>query len=48
MTTTSWIICNKLTDKAVFETFNENTAIAINAGKQYIAVPALEYLQSLA
>ena len=43
----SWIICNKITGKAVFETFNENTAITINAKGTYQAVPVLTYLQGL-
>ena len=42
----SWIIVNKATRQAVFETFNENTAKAVN-GKLYEAVPILQYLQSL-
>ena len=46
MTTASWVIVNKATGFAVFETFNENTARAINE-KLYRAVPILEYLQSL-
>ena len=44
--TASWIIVNKATRQAVFETFNENTAKAVN-GKLYEAVPALQYLQQL-
>lgn len=40
----SWVIVNKSTGVAVFETFNENTAKAIN-NKLYKAVPILEYLQ---
>ena len=46
MKTASWVICNKETHEAVFETFNEKTAQAINTAK-YEAVPILEYLQSL-
>ena len=46
MKTASWIIVNRATGAAVFETFNENTAKAINE-KLYRAVPALEYLQQL-
>jgi hypothetical protein len=46
MKTASWIIINKATRQAVFETFNENTAKAINV-KLYEAVPALQYLQEL-
>lgn len=44
MKTASWIIVNKATRHAVFETFNENTAKAVNA-KLYEALPALQYLQ---
>ena len=47
MRTASWVIINKATRQAVFETFNENNAKAINT-KTYEAVPILEYLQSLA
>lgn len=47
MSPASWVICNKLTGKAVFETFSKNTADAINAGSQFRAVPIMEYLQSL-
>jgi hypothetical protein len=46
MKTASWVIVNKATGFAVFETFNENTARAINE-KLYRAIPILEYLQSL-
>jgi len=46
MKTASWVIVNRATGAAVFETFNENTAKAINE-KLYHAVPALEYLQQL-
>lgn len=46
MKTASWIIVNKATGQAVFETFNENTAKAINT-RLYKAVPALEYLYAL-
>ena len=42
--TASWVIVNKATGVAVFETFNQNTAKAIN-DKLYKAVPILEYLQ---
>ncbi len=42
----SWVIRNKETHEAVFETFNEKTAQAINTAK-YEAVPILGYLQSL-
>ena len=46
MKTASWVIVNRATGAAVFETFNENTAKAINE-KLYRAIPALEYLQQL-
>jgi hypothetical protein len=46
MKTASWVIINKATGFAIFETFNENTAKAINT-RLYKAVPILEYLQSL-
>lgn len=46
MKTASWIIVNKQTGAAVFETFNAATAQAINRDK-YEAIPALEYLQQL-
>lgn len=42
----SWVIVNKATRQAVFETFNENTARAVNP-RFYAAVPILQYLQSL-
>jgi hypothetical protein len=46
MKTASWIIVNKATRQAVFETFNENTAKAVNT-RLYEAIPALQYLQQL-
>jgi hypothetical protein len=46
MKTASWVIINKATRQAVFETFNENTAKAVNTWL-YEAVPILEYLQQL-
>jgi hypothetical protein len=46
MKTASWVIINKVTGFAIFETFNENTAKAVNT-RLYKAVPILEYLQSL-
>jgi hypothetical protein len=46
MKTASWIIVNKATRVAVFETFNENTAKAVNT-RLYEAIPALQYLQQL-
>jgi hypothetical protein len=42
----SWIICNKLTGLAIFETFNKNTVKAVNTNT-YKAVPAGEYLANL-
>jgi len=44
--TASWVIVNKATNTAVFETFNENTSKAINQ-RLYKAVPILEWLQGL-
>jgi hypothetical protein len=46
MKTASWIIINKATRQAVFETFNENTVKAVNT-RLYEALPALQYLQQL-
>jgi len=46
MKTASWVIVNKITGFAIFETFKENTAKAVNT-HLYIAMPILEYLQSL-
>jgi len=46
MKTASWVIINKATRQGVFETFNENTAKAVNA-KLYEAVPILQYLQAI-
>jgi hypothetical protein len=46
MKSASWIIINKATREAVFETFNENTAKAINS-RLYEAIPAHQYLQQL-
>jgi hypothetical protein len=46
MKTASWVIVNRATGAAIFETFNEKTARAINA-QLYRAVPILEYLQGL-
>jgi len=46
MSTASWVIINKATRQAVFETFNENTAKAVNT-RLYEAVPILQYLQQL-
>ena len=46
MKAASWVIVNRATGAAVFETFNENTARAVNP-RLYEAVPALLYLQRL-
>ena len=46
MKTARWVIVNLATNQAVFETFNENTARAVNT-RLYKAVPILEWLQSL-
>ena len=46
MKTASWIIVNRTTRQAVFETFNENTAKAVNT-RLYEAIPALQYLQQI-
>lgn len=46
MRTASWVICEKATGNAVFETFNARTAAAINQAK-YTAVPILDYLIGL-
>lgn len=40
----SWVIVEKTTKNAIFETFNKNVADAINAEK-YQAIPILQYLQ---
>ena len=44
--TASYVIVSKETGKAVFETFNEKTAMAVNA-KKYNVMPILQYLYSL-
>ena len=46
LTTASWVIVRRVDNKAVYETFNESIAKAINASL-YKAVPVLEYLQQL-
>jgi hypothetical protein len=46
MKTASWIIINKATREAVFETFEQSTADAVNRDK-FEVLPALEYLQQL-
>ena len=47
MKTASWVIINNATRQAIFETFNENTAKAINT-RLYEAIPILEWLQQVA
>lgn len=46
MKTASWVIRDKATGRAVFETFNPALARAVNPAK-FEAVPILEYLQSV-
>ena len=43
---TSWVIVELSTKKAIFETFSESVANAINRSK-YQVVPIMAYLQSL-
>ena len=45
--TTSWVIIDKRTGKAVFETFRKYTADKVRPLKGYKAVPILEWLVSL-
>ena len=42
----SWVIIEKATGEAVFETFNESITKTINI-ERYRVIPILEYLQSL-
>jgi hypothetical protein len=44
--TQSWIITEKESGKAVFETYNKKTADAVNTQK-YNVTPAMEYLCNL-
>ena len=44
--TASWVIVDRQTGKAVFETFNAKTKDAINL-KKYKVLPILEWLVSL-
>lgn len=44
---TSWVIIEKSTSKAVLETFEKKTAEHIRTMKNYEVVPILEYLQSI-
>lgn len=46
MKSNSWVICNKLTGKAIFETWNPNVGEALNK-TVYEALPAYEYLTRL-
>lgn len=46
MRSNSWVIVNKITGNAIFETWNENTAKAINTDK-YAVMTAYEYLCNL-
>ena len=46
MRTASWVIVNKSSNKAIFETFNESVISKINQEK-YQAIPILAYLQNL-
>lgn len=46
MQTASWVIRNKETKEALFETFNEKLVSKLNTEK-YEAVPILEYLVEL-
>ena len=46
MRTASWVIVNKTTGAAVFETFSPKIVSRINTAK-YEAVPILEYLQAV-
>lgn len=43
MRTASWVIVDKATGRAVFETFRASIAAKVNAAK-YEAVPILEWL----
>ena len=44
--TASWVIVDKSTNKAIFETFSKSITDKINVEK-YQAIPILEYLQNL-
>ena len=46
ITTASWVIVDKATNHAVFETFDESILSKLNTEK-YQAIPILAYLQSL-
>lgn len=42
----SWVIADRITGKAIFETFNRATADKVNTAN-YRVVPILEWLHSL-
>lgn len=42
----SWVVVEKKTGTAIFETYTKKIAMSINTNK-YTAVPILEYLQSI-
>ena len=42
--TSSWVIVNRATGAALFETFQESITLKLNTAK-YQAVPVLQYLQ---
>lgn len=44
--TASWVIVNKETGVAVFETYQESVTLKLNTAK-YEAIPVLNYLQQL-
>lgn len=44
--TASWVICERDTGRTVYETYSPELVARINR-ERYIAVPVLEYLQSL-
>jgi len=46
MRTASWIIREKATKRAVWETFNPDVVACLNTAR-YEAVPALQHLQEL-
>lgn len=47
MKTASWVIVDNITNNAVAETFNKQTAESIDKSDNYHAVPILEWLVSL-
>lgn len=47
MKTASWIVIDKLTGRAVLETYSPKTAEHIRTIQGYKVIPILEYLQSL-